>query len=262
MTRPRLIAASSMLVVVTTVYFFVLFATGALATVNPGLIGQLDLHIAKLFFDLRSDRLVQLFTVVTAFGNWGIVFLLAASAYVVLWLTGRPRYIPALWLLLIGNQTHVDLLKGLFLRPRPEYLVYCEVTASFPSGHSAASFALFGFLTYVLVRERAGPKVLVLAVGLGFVILVGLSRLVLGEHYLSDVLSGYLVGAVWVLLGICLTEVRYGNASSAGVTGPRRRLAVYAVVFCTAIALLFTVKTYIGTLQAADTMSPEQSSLR
>lgn len=260
MTRARLIAAASMLVVVTTVYFLVLFATGALATVNPGLIGQLDLNIAKLFFDLRSARLVQLFTALTAFGNWGIVFLLAVSATVILWLTRRVRYIPALWLVLICNQTLVDVLKGLFLRPRPEYVVYSEVTASFPSGHSAASFALFGFLTYVLVRERTGPRVLALAVGVVIVIIVGLSRLVLGAHYLSDVLSGYLVGAVWVTLGICLTELASRNVANTDLTKPRRRLAVYATVFCTGIALCFTVQAYVGNLVAADTASPERSS--
>lgn len=261
MTHGRLIAAAIVLIVVATVYFLILFATGTLATVNSGQIGQLDLHIAGLFFDLRSARLIWLFTLVTAFGNWGVIFLLAASVSVVLSLTSRLRYIPALWLVLIGNQILVTLLKGLFLRPRPEYAVYREVTASFPSGHSAASFALFGFLTYVLVRERIGPKVLVVPFGLVLVILVGLSRLVLGEHYLSDVLSGYLVGAVWVVLGIFLTELRYGSLASTVVTDPRRRLAVYAVVFCTVIALCFTVKIYVGRLQATDTASPEQSSL-
>lgn len=261
MTRGKLIAAASVLVLVATMYFFVLFAKGAFTTVNPGRIVQLDLHIGRLFLDLRNARLIRLFTVVTAFGNWGIVFLLATSASVVLWLTRRLRYIPALWLVLISNQTLINLLKGIFLRSRPEYAVYREVTASFPSGHSAASFALFGFLTYVLVRERTGRKVLVLGCGLMIVILVGLSRLVLGEHYLSDVLSGYLVGAVLVVLGICLTELRSARIASAGAIEPRRRLAVYAVVACTGIALCFTVKTYVVSLQAVDTASPEQSSL-
>ena len=261
MTRGRLIAAASVLVVATTGYIFVLFDTLALANANPRLIGQLDLHVARLFFDLRSARLIDFFTVVTAFGNWGIVFLLAASASVVLWLTRRLRYIPELWFVLIGNQTLIALLKGLFLRPRPEYAVYREVTASFPSGHSAASFALFGFLTYVLVRERTGPKVLVLVGGLVIVILVGLSRLILGEHYFSDVLSGYLVGAVWVVLGICLTELRSGTVARTGVTEPRRMLAVFAVILLTGIALCFTVKTYIGSLQSADTDSAEQLSV-
>ena len=253
-----MIAAASVLVVITTGYFLVLFATGALAIDKSSPIVQLDLHVARLFFDLRSARLIDLFTVVTAFGNWGIVFSLAASASVVLWLMHRLRYIPALWLILISNQTLITLLKGLFLRPRPEYAVYREVTASFPSGHSAASFALFGFLTYVLVRERTGPKVLVLVGGLVIVILVGLSRLILGEHYFSDVLSGYLVGAVSVVLGICLTELRFGTVARTGVTEPRRMLAVFAVILVTGIALCFTVKIYIGSLQSADTASAEQ----
>ena len=261
MTRRRLITAVGVMFVVATTYFFVLFDTGTLSTVNPGRLGQLDLTIARLFFDLRSTWLILLFTVVTAFGNWGVVFLLAVSACVVLWLTRRLRYIPGLWLVLIGNQISISVLKSFFLRPRPEYAVYRESSASFPSGHSAASFALFGFLTYVLLRERVAPKALVLAGGLMMIILVGSSRLFLGEHYFSDVLSGYLVGGVWVGLGICLTELTTPGIARTGVIKRWQRLAVYAVIVCTGIALYFTVETYIGSLRAVHTPSSEQSSL-
>ena len=133
MTRRRLITAVGVMFVVATTYFFVLFDTGTLSTVNPGRLGQLDLTIARLFFDLRSTWLILLFTVVTAFGNWGVVFLLAVSASVVLWLTRRLRYIRGLWLVLIGNQISISVLKSFFLRPRPEYAVYRESSASFPS---------------------------------------------------------------------------------------------------------------------------------
>lgn len=248
--RRTLIVAASVMLVIAAGYFLTVFATGALAVVNPGRVGQLDLHIATFFFDLRSAGLTRFFTMVTAFGSWPIIFTVAASATVLLALTRRPRYIAGLWLALIGNQTLVTLIKGLFLRPRPEYGVYHETSASFPSGHSAASVALFGFLTYVLLRERVGPKGLALAGGIATILLVGSSRLVLGEHYFSDVVSGYLVGAVWVVLGICVTELWFDNSAVARVTRPWPRIAVGMVALGTVIALWFIAAAYVGSLIA------------
>ena len=123
-------------------YFLLIFATGAVTGPDPGAIGQLDLRVAKLFFDMRDGAMIRFFTAVTAFGNWGILAMLAGSASVILWLHYRTCYIAGLWLAFIGNQTTVSILKAVFSRTRPEFGVYREFTASFPSGHSAASFAV------------------------------------------------------------------------------------------------------------------------
>ena len=252
MTSIRAIVVTIMLVVCTVFYFLFLCSTGALAPANAGPIGRFDLHIARVFCNLRDDGLIRFFTLVTAFGSWRVVFLLAAAASLLLGLARRSSYLPGLWMTLVGSQTVNQFLKDLFLRARPDHAVYQEVSSSFPSGHSAASVALFGFLTYVMLRERSGPKLLVLIGGISVITLVGLSRLVLGEHYPSDVLSGYLVGAVWLSMGICLTELRSRNGMETGVKlTPRRRRAAFVVISFTAIALYFVVKTYTSGLQPA-----------
>ena len=148
-------------------------------------------------------------------------------------------------------------MKIFFRRPRPDLLLFNERSFSFPSGHAAISAAFFGMLAYLVIRQRILPCGLaVVACGLA-ILLVGVSRLVLGEHYLSDVLSGYLVGGTWVVIGIWLTERRSDSNARSGVNDSRQRLAVYAVVLCTAIALYFTVETYVGNLVSAETASPE-----
>lgn len=77
---------------------------------------------------------------------------------------------------------------------------------SFPSGHSACATAMAIFVGYELftyyksVRMRVG-----ISVGCGlYVVLVGMSRMYLGMHYLTDVLAGIAISAVFCTLGIIL----------------------------------------------------------
>ena len=244
-------------------FFWLAHATQAMVPANAGSIGQLDLWIAQLFLAMRNTRLVQFFSFVTAFGYWGVVFLLAASASAIMGLYRRTRYVPGLWLGLIDNQTTVFILKTLLDRPRPEFSFYRENSAAFPSGHSAASVMVFGFLSYVLIRERIGSRTVSAAMGLLIIVMVGLSRLYLLEHYLSEVLSGYLVGAAWLVLAICVSEWRRakGERSDTRDIWPWRRFTLFAVIAVTGIAVWLVSASYQRGLQVADPALPGYSSI-
>ncbi len=106
-----------------------------------------------------------------------------------------------------GAQLLNDVLKGEFHRVRPApVLGMIPVQAfSFPSGHAMVSAAFYGFLAYLSWRVLRGwwRTASTLAL-LALVLAIGLSRLYLGVHYLTDVLAGYLAGFVWadtVILG-------------------------------------------------------------
>ena len=254
MTRAGLWVAAVVLVLSASGYFLLLYASAAPDHALPGPIEQADLRIAQYFMVIRNPGLVGFFTGVTAFGSGLVIFLLAGSSSIVLWLVRRAQSIAGWWLALIGTEITVFLLKALFARPRPEFAIYRESSAAFPSGHSAASVAFFGFLTYILIRERIGTRVITAGMGLLLILMVGLSRLYLGEHYVSEVVSGYLVGAVWVVLGICLAESMRAadEATEIRQTSPWRRFAAVAVVACAAIALWFAVEMYQLGLKVAD----------
>jgi membrane-associated phospholipid phosphatase len=101
----------------------------------------------------------------------------------------------ALVLAALGASVITTLLKHLFNRERPPNGV--ELDPSFPSGHTAWATAVFGLMFILTLRHRrywpAATAALIVAA-------MGPSRLLLGVHYLSDVLAGYAVGLAWLLL--------------------------------------------------------------
>lgn len=196
------------IIVVAVGYFAILFITHALDPTRQGPVVRLDLALSTMVSGLRTPGVVRLFSVITAFGYWGVVIVMAIAVSALLWLGGRVIYVIPLWVALAGNQVTANLIKLIFARERPELAYYRETTYSFPSGHSAASAAFFGVLAYILVRARVAPAGLAVSGGILCMLAIGMSRLILGEHYLSDVLNGYLVGGIWVFLAIWLMERR------------------------------------------------------
>jgi membrane-associated phospholipid phosphatase len=100
-------------------------------------------------------------------------------------------------------------------------------------------------LPYVLIREHVGARIVCGGIGALVILLVGLSRRYLGEHFLSDDLSGYLVGAFWVFWGIALAEwLRADATADRSRLKPWRRFWIFAVVACTGIAIWALVESY------------------
>jgi len=105
-----------------------------------------------------------------------------------------------------GSQVVVALLKGWFDRPRPDAgsVVDMPSSAAFPSGHATAGVASLGAAA-VLVAERLPSQRariwLWSAVAVGGVA-VGLSRIALNVHYVTDVVAGWCLGLAW--LSVCL----------------------------------------------------------
>ena len=88
-----------------------------------------------------------------------------------------------------------SVIKVLADRPRPA--AGAGLDPSFPSGHTAYVTAVLGLMVVLLAqRQRWG---LAAAAGL-VVVAMGPSRVLLGVHWLSDVLAGYAIGLAWLLL--------------------------------------------------------------
>jgi undecaprenyl-diphosphatase len=100
-------------------------------------------------------------------------------------------------------------LKLAFHRPRPVFddPFVTLLTYSFPSGHTLGASVFYAALTAYLLTRIASFRVRMAIAGFAgtMVLLVALSRLYLGAHFLSDVLAAAAEGIAWV--GVCLMAV-------------------------------------------------------
>ena len=105
----------------------------------------------------------------------------------------------------IGSSLLNLAIKTTVNRARPKFTHSIATAAgkSFPSGHTQAAVVGFGIIVLVLlpmIAERL--RVWLVVVAALMVLLIGLSRIALGVHYLSDVVGGLLVGIAWLALMI------------------------------------------------------------
>ena len=104
------------------------------------------------------------------------------------------------------------ILKNILQRPRPEEFRIISVTGySFPSGHSMNSMAFYGFLIYLIYIkiENKYIKWALISILSVLIILVGISRIYLGVHYTSDVLAGFLISIVYLILYINIINQKF-----------------------------------------------------
>jgi membrane-associated phospholipid phosphatase len=101
------------------------------------------------------------------------------------------------------------LLKNLFGRERPLTPLLEEARGlSFPSGHALMSVTFYGLLIYIIWQTVKNKKLrLALTLALIFLILlIGFSRIYLRVHYTTDVIAGFCMGFLWLVLSIWVID--------------------------------------------------------
>jgi membrane-associated phospholipid phosphatase len=170
---------------------------------------SIDVAITREFQENQSP-ILRIFMLIISYP--GSTFLLAVLVFVtavIFWIVGlRLEAIFVLALSIVSSLLNV-ILKFLVARPRPNAQLVDVIQAakgnSFPSGHVMAYLAFWGLLFsfgIIVFHGWHWWRVIILTVSAFFVILVGPSRIYLGDHWASDVLGSYLIGGV--LLGVTL----------------------------------------------------------
>lgn len=151
--------------------------------------------------------------------------VLCAGLMVALLLQRRP--ITALACMLIdGGGALLDQgLKELIKRPRPPgaFEVLHKHSWSFPSGHSMGAMVGYGLLTILVWRCFALPhrvRIAITILSALLILAVGTSRVGLGVHYPSDVLGGYVIGALWLWLCFAVLRRIAPSECAAGTAMP------------------------------------------
>jgi membrane-associated phospholipid phosphatase len=194
---------------------------------NSGRIQSWDRGVDVWFAARRTGT----WNTITAFGS-GLAntqTAIVVSAVVVLFLRWRLGRWYESWVVvaaIVGELLIFLAVTAIVHRPRPPVtrLDVAPPTSSFPSGHTAAAVALYGSLAILLLwiygRRRATQVAAVVLFCIPVV--VGLSRLYRGMHYLSDVLVGALGGGLWLLLVITTLLPDRGERQTTGA-GPAVR---------------------------------------
>jgi undecaprenyl-diphosphatase len=101
------------------------------------------------------------------------------------------------------------LLKQLFQRKRPlSPLLKAAKGLSFPSGHAIMAVTFYGLLVYILQHtiESNWVRIFLTILLIILVILIGFSRVYLRVHYASDVLGGFIIGLLWLLISLTVIK--------------------------------------------------------
>jgi undecaprenyl-diphosphatase len=138
---------------------------------------------------------------VTWLGSGGVLWTLIGAAAILL--AFRRRWRLAIYLLVAGTGALVldPVLKSLVgrLRPVVAHPVAHGLGNSFPSGHSLGSIICYGALFLVFLPAMRGRWRRLFTAGIvALVALIGISRILLGVHYISDVLGGWALGITWL----------------------------------------------------------------
>ena len=169
----------------------------------------IDASVLHALYALRDPSAVQTFIWITELGSTVLIGGIALTAGLWLLLREHISYFAGLCVSVLGTAGFVFALKELIERARPDvmYQAYLESGYSFPSGHAAMSLALYGFLAYLAWKNLPRKQsIVIIVLAIALTGLIGLSRLYLGLHFLSDVLGGYAIAALFLGLGIWVSE--------------------------------------------------------
>ncbi|MBW1691208.1 MAG: LssY C-terminal domain-containing protein [Deltaproteobacteria bacterium] len=211
-----------------------------LITSDP--IVAVDIRIANLLAAFRTDDLTDIFSWITLLGKSQVILAFIAISVALLLLWRKNYFILPLFIAVTGSEAFTYFGKLAFHRPRPELAVYVEHSFSFPSGHAAIGFAFYGFVGYLLIRfaKTWKRKVNIFFITITIILAIGLSRIYLGVHYISDIWGGYLVGAMWLVIAGSLCEwIAQKNKEDKSISpvGAARSISVGLLL----IAMLFYV---------------------
>ena len=154
--------------------------------------------------NIISKPLTPLVKVITHLGS--MAFLIIVAFMLVLLLKNNKIRINIAYNLVIISIINYAI-KQIIKRPRPVGInLIKEGGYSFPSGHSATSMAFYGLLIYLIykyVNNKLLKTILIVLLSL-IILLIGTSRIYLGVHYASDVLAGFIVGLLFLIVFISI----------------------------------------------------------
>lgn len=188
-----------------------------------GSIGTLERSFGRWFVGHRTKGWNHWTYLATYVGDSIAVIIIAAVVTVLLLVRRWGRQSLLLLFALIIELSVFLTANYTVRRPRPSipHVGKTPSTYSFPSGHEAAAVVLYGSIAVIvcIATKRLFPRIVAWVFAAFMVVAIGLSRIYRGDHYLTDVIAGLLVGVAALYAGVFITRVITASALAKGVEG-------------------------------------------
>ena len=183
---------------------FLLFIVNTLFVVS-GMSTSFDNGIYSLVRSFACDFLDNYFIFVTKFGN-PIVVIFVVLLFLLVF---RKKYgIMAVIMAIVSSSTNT-FFKYLFKRERPAVLkLITQGGYSYPSGHAMISVAIYGYFLYLIIKyvKNKWIKYILSCLLVLFILSIGISRIYLGVHYASDIVGGFVLSLIELIILINVSK--------------------------------------------------------
>jgi membrane-associated phospholipid phosphatase len=145
----------------------------------------------------------------TDFGDSNLLRKLSGLGVVILLMLRRWNYVPPLLIGIFGEMWFTHELQNIFGRSRPDFPDGPHIgRPGFHSGHTSSATTFFVFWIYLLIVEYKGSRLTkVLTPILGVIVVsVGVTRISLLAHWITDVVAGFCFGICWIFVCIWINE--------------------------------------------------------
>jgi undecaprenyl-diphosphatase len=209
----RLLAARWLLLVLGSTLALILFGAVGDEVLEPGS-NVVDRVLRAWVLAHQSWPALDIAHVLTDVGSPGATVALGLAVTAWLWIRRRRAVAATVLAAPIAAAGAFAGLKAIFGRARPAGALEAHLTTyAFPSGHATVSAAVWLAIAYCLRREGLIPRMLAIALGLGWPLVIGLTRVYLDVHWATDVIGGWCLGAAVAALAGGLYERTRGSVA-------------------------------------------------
>ena len=168
--------------------------------VVKGLDIYLDSFIHEIIYNnMVSAGMTSFMKIISMFGS-GYIISITCLIIMIIIKDNRER-LNIIMCLLLSSVFNNIVLKGIFRRDRPIYMMIKKGGYSFPSGHSMVSTVFYGYLIYLVYKyiDNKIIKNILICLLIIMILLICFSRIYLGVHYFSDVIGGISIGLLFLI---------------------------------------------------------------
>ena len=170
-----------------------------------------DATITNFIHRNISGEIHKILEVITFIGGVRFLPFLVIFICLVLVLKRKKSYAELLLFNSLLSTIAYIVLKNIIQRPRPSiFLFITETGYSFPSGHATNNMAFYGMLIYLAYKTIKDKKLKILVITLLslWILIMGITRIYFNVHYPSDVIAGYVLGGICILISLIVKSKR------------------------------------------------------